>query len=201
MPPLPRRPSSLVQGRGTFPHLYNVGFQGWAASSVETSLLFDHRTEHQSLIRCWELASPIERISNQYFSSLPRTHSHFSNFLACRLPEVWPHHSVSTKPIDLMGQGLIKKLFLWWNPTLLCRINNGSPLDSILGQMKPVYTLTPCFFNIHFNIILSSSSRSFEWFSTGCPTKIYSSSISPSFNSSYFSYLMKNSLYVIASFS
>jgi len=41
--------------------------------------------------------------------------------------------------------------------------SQGPPLDPILSQMNPFHIPTPCFINIHFTIILSSTPRSPKW--------------------------------------
>jgi len=41
--------------------------------------------------------------------------------------------------------------------------HNSPPLDSVLSQMHPVHTLSPCVPKIYSNIILPSTPSSFEW--------------------------------------
>jgi hypothetical protein len=38
-------------------------------------------------------------------------------------------------------------------------VHKNPILSPILSQLNPVHTLTPCFFNVHFNIILPSRSK------------------------------------------
>jgi hypothetical protein len=47
------------------------------------------------------------------------------------------------------------------------------PPAPVLSHMNPVHTLSPCFRNIHLNLILSSGPTSSKWYfiSLGFPTK------------------------------
>jgi uncharacterized membrane protein len=51
-----------------------------------------------------------------------------------------------------------------WNPKFHYRVYKCPPLDLVVSLLIPVHTLTFCFFKTQFNIILPSTTRSFNWF-------------------------------------
>jgi hypothetical protein len=55
-----------------------------------------------------------------------------------------------------------------WNPTIHYHVHNSPPLIPILSQIKPVHTTTSYFSKIHFNIILTLTSRSSYWTLSFC---------------------------------
>jgi len=59
------------------------------------------------------------------------------------------------------GQEILQHLS---NPKLNYCVQKSPPLDPIVGHLNPVQTIRPYFFNIYFNIILSSMDRSSGWF-------------------------------------
>jgi hypothetical protein len=52
---------------------------------------------------------------------------------------------------------------LLWNQKVHCRVHKIPPPTSILSHMNQIRTLQPYFPKISFNIVLSSTPRSFKW--------------------------------------
>jgi hypothetical protein len=53
---------------------------------------------------------------------------------------------------------------LLWHRKVRRRVNKSPPQQPVLSQMNPVHVFTPCLFNAHF-IIMISSARMFPNFS------------------------------------
>jgi len=53
---------------------------------------------------------------------------------------------------------------LLWNLVVHYRVHNSPLLVPILSQTNLVHNLTHYLFQIHFNIILSSTARSYKWY-------------------------------------
>jgi hypothetical protein len=54
-------------------------------------------------------------------------------------------------------------LQILWNPNSCYQDHNSPPLIPVLNPMNSVHTATHCFFKIHLNIILASTSMFSKW--------------------------------------